>query len=310
MQSHEITTQKPSNFLTYTLLAIILIQGLFNTYLLTWNSVSLPESTGIDSFGVKKALLEIEYDKVGWKENYDLITQANKLQLPEYLNQIKEFLATQGWKIPATTESLKAPAESKVLKPDEVKKILSWAYIEWSQDATILAIEYSEMECPFCAVQYHDTKIHENLKKQYGDSVAFSYKSNRWANHPGTETKAIGLLCAGKLGGQSAYTKFYTYVMDKTTLRPSKRDGEVFPVSKLNEVAKYAWVDVTAWQSCFEKKETASRFAAETSEAQSVWLNGTPWTLLLNTKTGKYDIVIGAAGYEDFWPKVDALLKE
>ncbi len=306
MQTPPTTWEKNSNLLTYILLGVILLQWVLNTYLLTWNTVTI---SGLDSLGVKKAFLELEYDKVGWKENYDLIAQANRLQLPEYLNQIQEYIATQWWAVPSDSTTNQGQWSIKSLKADEVKKITDNTYIEWNKEAKVLVIEYSEMECPYCSMQYHDTQVRENLKKQFGNTVSFAYKSNRGANHPGTETKALWLLCAGKLGWQVAYTKFYSYIMDKTTLRPSQRDGEVFPVDKLSEVAKYAWLDVALWKACLDKKETLSQFTQETSEAQSLWLNGTPWTLILNTETGKYDIVVGAAGYADFAAKVETLLK-
>lgn len=71
--------------------------------------------------------------------------------------------------------------------------------------------------------------------------------------------------------------------MDKST-----NDGGVLDVAKLGDVAKAAGVDVTKWQSCVDTKETLPRFSAQTAEAQKFGLGGTPGTLILNTKTGKY----------------------
>lgn len=56
------------------------------------------------------------------------------------------------------------------------------------------------MECPFCVRQYHQTKLEESLTKKYGDKIAFAFKNNRGVNHEGTEAKAIGALCAKKVG--------------------------------------------------------------------------------------------------------------
>lgn len=50
-----------------------------------------------------------------------------------------------------------------------------------------------------------------------------------------------------------------------------------------------------------------SQFEAETAEAQSFGLNGTPGTLIINQKTGEYDTVIGAYPFEAFQAKVEAL---
>lgn len=90
-----------------------------------------------------------------------------------------------------------------------------------------MAIEYSDMECPFCIKQYHDTKLQPSLSAQYGDKVAFAFKNNRGVNHPGTEAKALGALCAKQVGGDKAYIAFYHAVMDGTT------QGNPYPVAKL-----------------------------------------------------------------------------
>jgi protein-disulfide isomerase len=60
-----------------------------------------------------------------------------------------------------------------------VKKILEDASIEGKKDATIVAIEYSDMECPFCMRQYHDTKLFPTLLAEYKDTVAVAFKNNK-----------------------------------------------------------------------------------------------------------------------------------
>lgn len=51
-------------------------------------------------------------------------------------------------------------------------------------------------------------------------------------------------------------------------------------------------------------------FEAETKEAQMFDLSGTPGTLILNVKTGKYTTVTGAYPLLKFTQKIDALLAE
>ena len=63
------------------------------------------------------------------------------------------------------------------------------------------------------------------------------------------------------------------------------------------------------WQSCLDSKELLPRFNAQTSEAQKYSLGGTPGTLILNVKTGKYATVEGAYPYATFTAKIDELMK-
>ena len=127
-------------------------------------------------------------------------------------------------------------------------------------------------------------------------------KNNRGANHPGTEAKALGALCAKKLGGANAYTKFYTAVFDG-----SDTAGNVYPVANLPTLAQSLGLNVTAWQSCVDNKDTLAEFTAETAEAQSLGLAGTPGTLLVNRQTGQYVTVEGAYPYDTFTGAINAL---
>ncbi len=92
--------------------------------------------------------------------------------------------------------------------------------------------------------------------------------------------------------------------MDKST-----DNNNIFPVSGLADLSKNIGVDVTKWQTCLDTKETLARFTEQTNEAQKYGLGGTPGTLLLNVKTGKYATIEGAYPYATFTAKIDELMK-
>ena len=178
------------------------------------------------------------------------------------------------------------------------------AAIEGKDTAKILVIEYSDMECPYCMKQYHDTKLSSQLKTQYSDSVAFAFKNNLGVEHNGTEAKALGALCAQKVGGNASYIKFYKGIMDAST-----NEGGVSSVADLPKLAKTVGLDVPKWQACVDKKETATLFKSQTSEAQKFGLGGTPGTLIINVENGKYGTIEGAYPYSQFSSMIDSLLK-
>lgn len=271
---------------------------------------------------VKESLLEHEYAKVGGKSNYNVITalQQEILSNPasgqdvatqqQFLEQLRNANGRQGTATATSNETTDSNIKLSTLTADQQAAILKNAVIEGNKDADIVVVEYSEMECPFCSQQYHDTKLKENLEKTYGDKVAFIYKSNRGANHSGTEAKQVALLCVKDVAGDEAYTKFYEYIMDRTTLRPNQRDGGVYPVTDLAEAAKAAGVtDITKWQSCVDNKQTLDQFNAETKEARSFNLGGTPGTLIFSRKAGKYTTVSGAYPFQTFEQAIAALQK-
>lgn len=91
-----VETGDESNFsLTHILLIILILLNSVGLYLLMGNSISLPASITADSIGVKKAFLELEYDKVGGKANYDLVSQATRMQMQDQIPQIEQYIKTQ-----------------------------------------------------------------------------------------------------------------------------------------------------------------------------------------------------------------------
>ncbi len=287
--------------LVFVLLLVLAVNSLI-LYFVMWYTLSLTNKEG-DDIGIKKVLLDLEYEKVGWKGNYDILQKYSQMQIKEQISKIEQYVNGEGAN-PQNIAPTEKTAPTGTLTPEEVKKILDDASIEGNKQASIIAIEYSDMECPFCMKQYHDTKLFPELLAQYEDKISVAFKNNRWVNHRWTEAKAIGALCAGKIGGDSAYQKFYKGVMDKST-----SNDVLFNVADLWSLAKTLWLDVTKWQSCVDSKETLARFTAQTIEAQKLWLGGTPGTLVLNTKTGKYATIEWAYPIASFTAKIDELLR-
>lgn len=267
---------------------------------------STNNSTGLEKV-VRDALLEHEYAKVGSKENYDTITalQIALLKYPQYEGNIdaqKKMLAQISGSDATTTTT--AAVTTQKLSEEQMSAILSGAIMEGNKDANIVAVEYSDLECPFCIRQNNDNKITDTLHNEYGDKVVTIFKNHRGVDHAGTEVKALSLLCANKVGGEEAYIKFYRAVLEGSTT------SSVYPVAKLPDLAKEIGLDVKAWQSCVDNKDMLTQFAKETNEAIGLNLSGTPGTLIFNRKTGAYTTIAGAYPYAQFKSAVDTLLAE
>ncbi len=83
--------------LTHILLIIVILFQSCALYLLTGNSVPSFGDITIDPLGIKRAVLEIEYDKVGGKTNYDIMTRAQQLsvndpQNPSNIANMKKYV--------------------------------------------------------------------------------------------------------------------------------------------------------------------------------------------------------------------------
>lgn len=296
--------------LTNILLIIVIVLNSLGLYFLTGNSLSVANMT-IDPLDVKGAILSVEYDKAWGKEIYDLLAKAQQLSLndpqnPSNLKAMKQYIESFGTRTAQQTEDTGTTDNSPALTltGEKLSKIVDGSSIEWNKDADILVIEYSDMECPFCVRQYHDTKLGPKLLEKYGDKISFAFKNNKGVNHPGTEAKAIGALCAKKVAWDDAYIKFYKIVMDGTT-----QSTGVYDVARIPEAAKLAWADEKKWKDCYDSKATSALFEQETAEAQGFNLGGTPGTLILNVKTWEYATVEWAYPLDTFTQKIDQLMK-
>lgn len=57
-----------------------------------------------------------------------------------------------------------------LLEDDTVKNIKAGSYIDGNKDATITWIEYSDVQCPYCA-KLHNDGTPDTLQEKYGDSL-------------------------------------------------------------------------------------------------------------------------------------------
>lgn len=305
-----------SHTILIVLLVLSLILSALSLYFLAggmmkgWRELSgsgRNELVGIEKV-VYDAVMKIEYEKVWGQKNYDLIQKANLMQLQSQIPEIEKYVnGTQNPNTNTQTQNNNPPTQTatpatKDITPEAITTLYKDAYIEGNPNADITIFEYSDLECPFCIRHESDGTVKTVLAK-YGDKVNHVFKNNRGVNHPGTEAKALATLCAWKVGGREKYASFYHAIFAKSSLQSA------LEVSKLPDVAKEVWLDVTKWQSCVDNKETSARFTAETAEANMYGLSGTPGSLILNKKTGEYITIEGAYPSENFIAAIDTLMK-
>lgn len=259
---------------------------------------------------VMEKYLNTEYAKAGGKENYELLTKATGLQMTDQMTQIKQFIESKEGKKPSAgntstgSESATPTAtQTKTLTQDEIAAIKKTAYIEGNKDATITLVEYSDLECPFCIRQFKDGTI-QKAHEKFGDKVNSIFKNFRGVPHENSEAEANALLCAGDLGGASKYIAYYNAIFTRT----KGGNGTGFSKDALLPLAKELKIDGTKFQACVDSKKNIARFDAETAEGQKLGVTGTPGTVVINNKTGEYELIAGAYPVSEFERVINKLL--
>lgn len=290
--------------LVFLLLVSILTNLGTGYYLSTGGSKSNNADT-VASAVIEKYLAN-EYAKSGSKENYDLLAKAQRLQMEDQIPQIKQFIASKEGVKPSagtTTSGEATIAAKKTLTQDEIAAIKKTAYIEGNKDAIITLVEYSDLECPFCIRQFTEGTISKTHEK-FGDKVNSIFKNFRGVPHENSETEANATLCAGDLGGAKAYIAYYNAIFSRT----KGGNGTGFSKDALLPLAKELKLDGKKFQACVDSKKNISRFDAETAEGSKLGVQGTPGTVVINNKTGEYELIAGAYPVSEFERVINKLL--
>lgn len=243
-----------------------------------------------------------QIDQVGGRENYKLYQKM--VNSAKYAENVKQSLESQAGMLDGTqpTDNTQ-PTEAKTagtVSQDEISQITKWAYIRGNESAQILWVEYSDLECPFCK-RLHDSGAIKNLETKYGSKLAFAFKHYPLPFHPTALPAALNAECVGEIGGSNKFYAFVESVFIKGTPTQSVID------SVLSEIG----VDAKKVQSCVASNKYKEKIDADQSEGSSKFgVNGTPGNVLINTKTGKYEVVSGAQPESNFDAAIGRLLAE
>ncbi len=199
-----------------------------------------------------------------------------------------------GNSVDLTTENLK----------DALRPIDANDHILGSADARIVIVEYSDTECPFCKM-FHSTML--NIMKEYGSKgqVAWVYRHYPIAElHSKAPRQAEALECAAALGGN---TKFWEYTNKIYEVTPSNNGLDD---AELPKIAAQVGLSASAFTTCLDSGEFKSRVEADLQNAYEIGAGGTPYSVVIDTKTGDYYPLNGAYPYSQLKTAIDIILKD
>jgi protein-disulfide isomerase len=162
-------------------------------------------------------------------------------------------------------------------------------FIFGNPDADVFIIEYSDIDCPFCA------RVHPTLEKVVAESngtVAWVYRHFPLEQlHPDAPRKALAAECVGQLAGNDA---FWGY-LNGLILQQSTDTYTEYGVSK------------TAFDTCMNDPETADAIAADINRAVETGGRGTPHSIVSTKEQG---VVVSGAQPESVWMQVTKAMAE
>lgn len=199
------------------------------------------------------------------------------------------------------TPTQKQQAVSQNLS-DSIRPIDVNDHILGSIKARVLVIEYADTECPFCKM-FHSTMI--SIMQEYGKDgkVAWVYRHFPIVElHPKSPKEAEGLECAGKLGGNG---KFWEYTNKLYEITPSNNNLDP---KELTNVATAVGLSSASFNACLESGEFGPRVKLDVKNAQELGASGTPYSIIIDTKTNEHYPVEGAYPYAQIKSVIDLIL--
>lgn len=203
-------------------------------------------------------------------------------------------------------ESEKTPTPNKVMSDNaknSIRPIDANDHILGSSKARVIVVEYSDTECSFCK-QFHSTML--RIMKEYGtnERVAWVYRHFPIPEiHKKAAKEAEALECAAELGGNA---KFWEYTNRLYEVTPS--DDGLDP-KELTNIAKYVGLPSDKFGTCLESGQYAPRVEMDANNAKEMGASGTPYSVLIDTKTGEHYPLEGAYPYTQLKAAIDLILK-
>lgn len=191
---------------------------------------------------------------------------------------------------PTAVEAKPTPRASNIRPPNESD------HIRGSITAPIVLVEYSDYQCPYCSV------IYPTLKKIVDESdgqIAWAYRHFPLTSiHPQASPTANASECVAEQLGNDGFWRFTDAIYTNQT--------KLSPIYYV-QLATQLGVDPTRFAACVKESKYQNVIDLDATEAQSNGGAGTPFTVVLNTKTQKAVPVSGALSYAQIMNVINAV---
>jgi protein-disulfide isomerase len=205
------------------------------------------------------------------------------------------------------TKSNPTPNQQQQLKSanlsDSVRPIDASDHILGNASARVVVVEYSDTECPFCK-NFQSTM--NTIMQNYGKdgTVAWVYRHYPIAQlHPKSFHEAVATECAASIGGNS---KFWEYLDKIYEVTPSNNGLDP---AQLSVIAKAIGLSSSDFDSCLSSNKFADRVNADIKNAGEIGIDGTPYSIVIDTKTKQYYPIQGAYPLAQVQSVIDMILK-
>jgi len=182
---------------------------------------------------------------------------------------------------------------------DALKPVSAEDKILGDPSAPVKIVEFSDLECPFCA-RFHTTM--QQVMNEYGKDgrVAWVYRHFPLESiHPSARLGANGAECAGELGGPSKFWDFTNTVFE--------RQSGGLSSAMFSQVANDIGIDNAAFSSCIESGRYDALIDQHIEDAIATGGRGTPYSIVV-AADGRKSAINGADTFAVVKSKIEQAL--
>ncbi len=173
------------------------------------------------------------------------------------------------------------------------------SYIKGSADAQITWIEYSDLECPYCA-KLSNSGTSEDLTEKYGAELNIMFNHFPLAFHDNAQIGAEILECVAE---EKGIDTFYTLIK---TIFKNENSSKSFIIDE----AVALWASEDKINECLKSGKYTQKVKTQMANGTKLFgITGTPGNILINNETGEYEVISWAYPTEAFEEIIDKLLK-
>ena len=164
-------------------------------------------------------------------------------------------------------------------------------HILGNPNASIVMVEYSDYDCPFCKT-FHETM--KRIMNEYGPQgdVAWVYRHFPIPSlHPNAPRIAEASECVAEIAGNDAFWTFSDLVFNEREI------NQLTDMSRIPEYAEVAGASRDAFDLCYNSRKYEDVIIDDIQKAQEAGAKGTPYTVLvIGDQTG---VISGAQPYQN-----------
>jgi len=197
---------------------------------------------------------------------------------------------------PATTDSLPTPSPAPVVAgaaPQVDGRVLG------AEDAPVTVIEFTDLQCPYCARFARDTW--PRIRKEYVDTgkVRFATRDLPLRFHEFAIPAAVAARCAGAQG------QYWEY-REALFAAQSRLGSEPYAA-----LAAQLGLDAARFATCRADPSMLESVREDAALAAASGITGTPSFVIGRVVDGEFtgEVVSGAGSFEEFAARIEALLK-